>query len=185
MMKVKTNRINKTLKETLTTSPEMIVDERVTMREAVNDPHKRVSNRIQKQSGRRNKENMGKIPLMYEENKKRWLMMRMHHAVSWWSYPLENGMIYHLLESCLDRPHNKKSFRWNPSQIKFNNVSCTTKKCQYNACDRYHNGCCSISRYWWKLVTYWQSVDVQCLSQQQISVKHKRCSWWTIYTCKL
>ena len=81
-MRVKKNRINKTLKETLTTSPEMIVDEKVTMREAVNDPHKRGSNRIQKQSGRRNKENMGKIPLMYEENKKRWLMMRMHHAVS-------------------------------------------------------------------------------------------------------
>ena len=58
-------------KETLTTSPAMIVGEKSTMQEKVNAPPKISSKSIHNNQGRLNKENMG-TNLLMEEDKKQW-----------------------------------------------------------------------------------------------------------------
>ena len=64
MMNMKQKGINKTPKETLITSPAMNVDKKVTMQETVNYPHRKISKRMHKNSGRQSKENPGTNPLL-------------------------------------------------------------------------------------------------------------------------
>ena len=184
-MNVKKNRINQKPQKTLTTSHAMIWGKKHDLRETVNATHKQISNGMYKHSGRWNKENLGTNLLMEKEKNKYLWMLRMHHAVLWWSSPPKNGMISHLLGSCYVRPRHRKSCRWNPSQINPKIFFAQHMQCQHNACVRYHLGCCSRIRYWWKLVPSRHSINMQKFHQQKLSVINQRCSWWTISKCKL
>ena len=72
MSKLKPNRENKTPKSTFNTSPAIIVEKEATIQETVNSPHKKISKRIKKNSGRQKKGNTGTRLMVEEENKKHW-----------------------------------------------------------------------------------------------------------------
>ena len=75
-----------------------------------------------------------------------------------------------------DGTHNKRSTR---------SVLVQQTQHQHNACGRYHYELCNRIRYWWKLVSYLQPINMQRLQKWQIYVKHQICSWYTISTCQL
>ena len=112
-------------------------------------------------------------------------MLRMHHAVFWWASPPSNGMTSHLLDSCVAKPHHKKSFRCNPSLINSKKFLSQQTQRQHNSCGRYHPGWCNRIRYWWRLVPYRQSINIQRLHKRGISFKCQILSWCTISTCPL
>ena len=77
-----------------------------------------------------------------------WWMLKMHHAVSWWEFPLKNEIVSHLLGWCSAIPRHKKSFIWNLPQIKTNKCSCAAKKFQHNMWRKHHPGFCSRIQDW-------------------------------------
>ena len=99
----------------MTTSPAIIVEKNVTMRETVYDLHRQKSKRMQKNSEKWSMKDMGLNLPMEDDNKQHWSILRIHHTVLWWASTLRNGMISHLLDSCFPRPHHKISWRWNTS----------------------------------------------------------------------
>ena len=127
MNKAKQNRRNKTPEETLTTPPAMIVGEKATTQETVNDIPRQISKRMQKYSIIWSKENLGTITLMEEETRY-WRMSRIHNAVSWWPYLPKNGMITHLLDSFYVRPNHRQYWIWIPTHTNPRKCSQTTIK---------------------------------------------------------
>ena len=138
---------------------------------------------MQKNSEKRSKRNIGTITLM-KESKKTLVNVEYELYSLMMGNPLGMGLppiLWNNFSEMITRSLSGRAYcQWNKRS-----VIAQKMKRQRNVCGIYHPRCYTSIRNGWKLVPYWQSINMQCLHQWRIYIKHQKCSWKTISMCPL